>query len=399
MMDWPQVRELFTIDPDLIHLNTAGLGSAPRPVLDVIGGADRVYARSPRDPFADTALTDVRESLAGGLGCEADELAVVPSATDANARILAGLDLREGDEIITTDHECYTVRAPLCQLRDRRGVVLRELTPPVGAGQRAEEIVELVRSAITPRTRVLQWAGITLTTGAAFPTAELVELARRHDLITVLDGSQVLGHVPLRLRELGVDFLSASGSRYQCGPMGTGLIYARNRPLPLPVFWPIVSLLYPLRDGLPARPHDLGRLLQQSDSADLSRAQGLRIACELWDRIGRDRIRRHVLELSAHLKERVVHHWGRAALLSPLDDPRLHSGLVAFDPFGGSADIGEFVQLKRQLADEHGITVEITRFARPGVRDELPAVRVSPHLYNDVEQIDRAIDTMIKLCR
>jgi selenocysteine lyase/cysteine desulfurase len=156
-------------------------------------------------------------------------------------------------------------------------------------------------------------------------------------------------------------------------------------------------LLYPLSGGLPPRPRDLGLLLQQSDSADLSRAQGLLAAAELWDGIGRDRIHRHVLDLAAHLKERVVRQWGRSALFSPLDDERLHSGLVSFDPFTTEADVGDFVRLKKTLAEEHSIGVEITRFAHPGPAGERPAVRLSPHLYNDMEQVDRTIEAINKL--
>ncbi|WP_157430210.1 aminotransferase class V-fold PLP-dependent enzyme [Actinomadura oligospora] len=407
-----RLRRLFPLTPDLVHLNVGTLGSTPYPVLDILRAADTEYARYPRDPYPPTTLTEPRATLARCYGCDPDEIAVVQGATDGNARILNGLDLAEGDEVVTTTHECYTMQAPLNLLRNRRGIKVTKLTPRLGPDQTAEEIVEMFAAAITPRTRVLEWAAVTFTVGTTMPTRALAELAHEHGLTTVVDGAHLPGQFDMSLRELGVDFVSGSGAKYQCGPMGTGVLYARNKvlpehnPLPLPGFWPVISLWYPIEGGLPPRAtgreptYDIGTFLQKTGSADLSRGPALQTAAEIWEHIGRGEIQRYVHGLCDHLKERIAAHWGEESFFSPLHDRRLHSGMVAFQPFRDPAhavDPQRFMEFEERMESEHGINLRFTFFPVRDDGSERFAIRLAPHLYNDRDELDRTVDAMIKL--
>ncbi|MGI5238461.1 aminotransferase class V-fold PLP-dependent enzyme [Dactylosporangium sp. CA-139066] len=412
--NWERLRQHFILDPAVTHLNAGTIGSVPRPVLDLLGRRDEHYARHPGDPYPETTMNEARQVLAEAYGCDRDELAVVQGATDGNARILNGLELGEGDEVVTTTHECYTMQAPLNLLHNRRGVVVRKLTPRLGHDVRAEEIVEQFEAAITPRTKVLEWAAVTFTTGTTMPTRLLAELAQRHGLITVVDGAHLPGQFAFNLHELGIDFLSGSGSKYQCGPMGTGILYARNKvlpqhnPLPLPAFWPVISLWYPIEGALPPRAdgaepaYDMATFIQKTGTTDLSRAPALRAASEIWQQIGQEHIQRYVFGLCAHIRERVVEHWGRASLFSPYDDARLHSGMVAFQPFRDDAlalDLAKFHEFEQRMEEEHGFNLRFTFFPVRGAESESEryAIRLAPHLYNTLEEVDRAVDAMIKL--
>ncbi|WP_329520739.1 aminotransferase class V-fold PLP-dependent enzyme [Spirillospora sp. NBC_01491] len=410
--NWRALRALFPLDPELVHLNVGTLGSTPRPVLEMLRTADAEYARYPRDPYPPTTFSEPRAVLARCYGCDPDEIAIVQGATDGNARILNGLELAEGDEVITTTHECYTMQAPLNVLHNRRGVVVKKLTPRLGPDQSAEEIVEMFEAAITPRTKVIEWAAVTFTVGTTMPTRALAELAHRHGLISVVDGAHLPGQFDMDLHELGVDFLSGSGAKYQCGPMGTGIVYARNKvlpehnPLPLPAFWPVISLWYPIEGELPPRAtgreptYDIGTFLQKTGSADLSRGPALQAAAEIWEHIGRDNVQRYVHGLCDRLKERVVDRWGAESLFSPLNDRRLHSGMVAFQPFADPADAvdpAKFMEFEERMESEYGVNLRFTFFPVRGASSERYAIRLAPHLYNSPEEIDGAVDAMIKL--
>jgi enediyne biosynthesis protein CalE9 len=406
------LRDLFPLEPDLIHLNTGTIGSAPYPVLDLLDSYDRDYARVPRDPYPPTTFAEARQSIAGSLGCDYDELVIAHNTTHTMGQIFGGLDLHEGDEIITTDHECYSVQAHINMLHNRRGVVVKKLTPLLGHHWTAEDYVRQFEAAVTPRTRVLEFAAVTFTTGTAMPIRLLAEMAQRYGITTVMDAAHLPGLFDVRLRELGVDFIGASGSKWQCGPMGTGILYIRNKvlpqynPLPLPRFWPIISIWYPIEGELPPREasreatYDIAEQLQKAGTASPSKALALQKACEIWDEIGRDRIERHALGLNRYFQERVIDHWGKSSMYCPTDDPRLLSAITAFNPFGpeDATNLEKHMRFVSTLEERHRVAMRWTFFPAPDSADLHYGARVCTHLYNSREEIDRLVDGMIDLC-
>jgi selenocysteine lyase/cysteine desulfurase len=140
--------------------------------------------------------------------------------------------------------------------------------------------------------------------------------------------------------------------------------------------------------------------VQKTGSTDLSRAPALQAACEIWQQVGRDHIHSYVLGLCTYLKERIVDHWGRSALFSPYDDKRLHSGMVAFQPFRDpelANNLNKFVEFEERMEKEYGVNLRFTFFPVHDSTTERYAIRLAPHLYNDVGELDRAMDAMIKL--
>src|SRR5436305_6192174 len=105
--DWPSVRDLWALDPTVTFLNHGSFGATPRPVLD-----RQVSLRSEleRNPVAFLSrrlpelLAEVREQVAGFLHADPEGLAFVPNATTGVSTVLASLDLRPGDRLVTTDH-------------------------------------------------------------------------------------------------------------------------------------------------------------------------------------------------------------------------------------------------------------------------------------------------------
>ena len=308
---WESIRGLFALDPGAIHLNTGTVGVMPHAVLDVQDEVTRAWAGGLLDVYQPTQFVEYRELIGRAYGVDRDEIVISHSSTEGVARIIHGLDLHAGDEVIATSHECYSVLSNFNLLRNRNGISLKVLTPPTGYGVTAEQIVARFEEAITPRTRVLAFSAITLWTGTAMPVRALCELAQRHGLVTVVDGALITGMLDVNMRELGADFISCSGAKYQCGPLGTSIIYIRNKvfpehnPLPLPTLWPVISTWYPMVGDTPPRTttsvasYDIGDYLQIAGSANIARGAALAKACEMWDEIGRDRIERRVVELGA----------------------------------------------------------------------------------------------------
>jgi isopenicillin-N epimerase len=158
-------RSLFALDGALVHMDATTAEARLREV----GAGD--------EPICEAEFPDVRRAIAPGFGCDGDEIVVTHSTTDSISRIFGGLELGAGDEVLTTNHEHYGGMAPLALLRDRRGVLIRQVEAPIGNGQRAEDYIDVFAAAVTPRTRVLFFSAPTATTGTMLPVRMLARLA------------------------------------------------------------------------------------------------------------------------------------------------------------------------------------------------------------------------------
>ncbi|MEU7952723.1 aminotransferase class V-fold PLP-dependent enzyme [Micromonospora chalcea] len=409
-----ELRSLFAMEPDAVHLNTGTIGVMPYEVLDVNDRVTREWNGGLRNVYPPGMYPEHRAAIGRAFGVDQDEMVICHNATEGVARVINGLDLHEGDEVITTSHECYSVLSNFNLLRNRHRITLTVLTPPVGPDVTAEEIVDMFARAITPRTKVLAFAAVTLFTGTRMPVRQLCDLAQQHNLTTVVDGALLPGLFDTDLRALGPDFVTCSGSKFQCGPLGTGLLYVRNKvhpehnPLPLPTFWPVISTWYPMMGAPPPRTttrvesYNMGDYLQSAGSASIARGAALAKACELWDRIGRDRIERHAVALGAHTRARIVERFGVESLYSPLTDDRLTAPLVAFNPFPDRADgwnITKFARLVDELESRHRIWTRWTEFDVAGSPHQHYAARICTHLYNTAEEVDLAVDAIADLVR
>ncbi|MEU5845934.1 aminotransferase class V-fold PLP-dependent enzyme [Saccharopolyspora shandongensis] len=407
---WREVERLFMLDKKVLFMNVGTVGSPPIEVVDTVDQVHRDVAIGALSAYSDFA--DVRAVAARGYGCAPDELVISHNTSDGMSKIVAGLGLRAGDEILTTNHEHPGGNVPMAMARDRHGVVLKRVELPVGNDQRAEDYVALFEKAITARTKVLLFSAPTYKTGTMLPIPMLAKLAQLHGLTTVVDGAHIPGMMAYDFHELGVDFLAGSAAKWQCGPGGTGVLYIRNKvlpqynPNPLPEFWPVVSSSYPEAGGLPPRSsgpvesYDIAKYLQSIGNGSMAIMAGVRNACEVWDRIGRQRIQDYVLGLSGYLKELVAERWGVQALYSPKDDPRLACALTCFNPFRNAQDVydkdksGAFVA---RLKEQYGIVIRNTDFPVIGMTRHPYPVRISTHLFHQNDDVERVVDAMWEL--
>ena len=406
---WRKVEQMFVLDKRILYMNVGTVGSPPRQVLDVVDAVHRQVARDAEASYSDFA--DVRQVIATAHGVDKDEIVITHNTSDGMSKALLGLNLREGDEILTTNHEHGGGNTPMALLQDRQGVVIKRVELPIGDKQTAEDYVELFRAGITSRTKLIMFSAPTYLTGTMLPIRELAVLAQEHGITTLVDGAHIPGMMNYDFRELGVDFLAASAAKWQCAPGGTGILYIRNRitaanPNPLPEFWPIVSSGYPTNGSVDLRhrdpSQDIGKYLQSVGNGTKALNAGVQKAVEVWNEIGRQRIHDHVVGLGDYAKEQIVERWGIDALYSAKSDQRLTCALTGFNPFQNPADVkdanksSEFVA---RLLDEY--RVEIRNTAVPVIGDSVlhRPVRVSTHLFHQQEHVDRMIDAAWKLSK
>ncbi|MDX1480436.1 MAG: aminotransferase class V-fold PLP-dependent enzyme, partial [Woeseiaceae bacterium] len=264
-------------------------------------------------------LDTEREVLARFVGCSKDELAIVHNATAAMAIIAGGMPLERGAEVLITNQEHPSGRDPW-RVREARGdLTVRTVDidlPPRSAG----DIVDLIVSAIGPRTRVLSFSGITSPTGLLMPIREICDAARERGVVTVVDGAHMTGQVDYPISAMRCDYFAGSPHKWLFAPAGSGLLYIREERLD--EHFPVIATARWDDKSLKA-----GRFMRFGTN-NRAIIEGLMAGLAFAQSIGPQRIyeRIHELARDTYAKARDLPY---VTMLTPEDD-RLYGSLVTF---------------------------------------------------------------------
>lgn len=363
--DFPLLGRTVREGKPLVYLDTGATAQKPTAVLDaertfnlrhnaaVHRGAHQIAEE------ATEAYEAARSSLAEFVGVDFGEIVWTKNATEGlnlvaysflNATLGAGgaeadrFRLREGDEIVVTELEHHANLVPWQQLAARTGAVVRWI--PVTAEGR----LDLDRlDVIGERTRVVAFTHASNVTGAITDVAPIVERAREHNALTVLDACQSAAHLPVDLHELGVDFAAFSGHK-MLGPTGVGALYGRSELLAaMPPFLTGGSMveIVTMDDTTflpPPQRFEAGTQM-------VAQTAGMHAAVDYLSEIGMDRVAAHEEHLTAMMLQGMTTVPG-VRVLGPTE-PGDRLAVVAFDVDGVHPhDVG-------QVLDDQGIAVRV----------------------------------------
>jgi isopenicillin-N epimerase len=361
-----EFAKALLLDPREKYFAVAQKGSQPLPILSRFKeGLDQI-ARDPFPVYLEPS-EQTRAKIAKGYGARVDEIAISRNTTDAISQILNGIHWEQGDEILCSAMEYPTCVATVLHVAGRFGVTIRQFGVPMAQDATVDEVVESVRRQIAPgKTKVIYCSCITHPIGQRLPLRRIAALAQANGIITVVDGAHYSGQFVPRLDDIGIDFWGMSGHKWQCGPGGTGILYARNaahpaNPMPLPRFHLVRSgSLDAPTDGSRPEGFDIGAALSLYGFPESADWRALGEVCELWDHLGRGRIEAYILALADYIRDGIAGAFGEGALLQPVQDPELKSGIIAFNPFpaGGRRRDAELSKaFQDRLFQEYGYHV------------------------------------------
>jgi selenocysteine lyase/cysteine desulfurase len=350
------LRAEFPVLERIAYLNAGTNGPVPRRALEAAVESLRAQAERGRGDGGFFEATGeraaaLRARVARLLGCDKGEVALTRSTTDGVNAVLAALDLRPGDEVLTSDEEHPGLLAPLAAARERAGIRVRRVPFAELPGE------------VGPGTRLVACSHVSWLTGRVMDTRALAGTP------LLLDGAQGLGAVPADVRALGCDFYAASGQKWLCGPNGAGYLYVRaERAAELPAPWPGY---HAVADGgraleLPLHP-DARRLdtgWPAPDQLDFAHA-----SLDVLAAAGFERVHERGPALAARVARALAERGIEVA-------PRGTSTLVSFE----APDAPAFVE---RLHAEEGIVVRYL----PGT----PYVRASVGAWNRVEELERLV--------
>lgn len=374
-----RIRQAMPATTSHIYLNTGTFGPLPTCVVRAI--QERIQDEWQNGRLGTTVFESMltiygnaRDSVARLLNADVDEIALTDSTGDGLNIISYGLNWREGDEVITTNHEHISLLAPLYQLRDRYGIVIRI----ADIGPNAERpVLRAIADLVTPRTRLISISHVTWTTGAVLNISEVAYMGREWGIPVLIDGAQSAGAIPVDVRALGVDYYAIPMQKWLCGPDGTGALYARRDAL---------SYVSPTYVGYWSIKHEEGMEWELVESAQRFEAGGRQTAALagqaavlnwLEESVGFQWLFERIRSLSEYAYNSLQTVPG-LTLLTPRPG---ESGLVAFKLEGRDA-----TEVVTYLRDKHNMYMR-----------DIPStksLRISTGFYNTEEEIDKLVQAL-----
>jgi selenocysteine lyase/cysteine desulfurase len=231
-------REMFPAlaTNDCAYLNTGSSGPPPDYVLAAMREADD-FCSGPAylegfGLFVRQAGTNSRAREAAARLVGADDVALTQNTTHGMNLGVGSIDWREGDEVVSVTTEHPGCLVPLHNLKNRFGVVVDLIPPPVTP--------EKIEASLTPRTRLVALSHVDWTNGRVLPLREICAVARERGVLTLVDGAQSVGNIPVDVPATGADMYAFTGHKWVLGPEGIGAFYVRPG---LQVYSPNVGIM------------------------------------------------------------------------------------------------------------------------------------------------------------
>ncbi|GAB4506227.1 MAG: aminotransferase class V-fold PLP-dependent enzyme [Anaerolineales bacterium] len=367
-MELHEYRSLFPSVANHVYLNHAACSPLPTPTIQATQSLlEEQHLYGCRYSNGWMGLVDkIRDTAARFIGASPEEVALTRNTSHGLLLVANGLPWRSGDNLIVPHGEFTANVYPWLTLRGR-GVEVRF------APMRDNRILpEDIEALMDSRTRLVAISAVQFGSGFRCDLHAIAAICRARGVLLCVDGIQALGQVPFNVNDPQVDFLSAGGPKWLMAPLGTGIFYCRKGLIEqlAPVFMGWRSTLDSENYYDYNMPwHPTARRFEEA-TLNIPGLLGLQASMNLLTEVGLERIRAHLLRLTDALADGL-----RArgyVITTPMDSESERSGIVCF-----KHPVRKAAEIHAQLTAANVIV---------SLRGDV--IRVSPHFYNTLEEIE-----------
>jgi isopenicillin-N epimerase len=225
------IRQQFLLRDDITYLNFGAYGACPKTVFEKYQSFQKELEEDPTFFFqvkGPAYLKTSRIALADFLHCSANDVVYVTNPTYGVNIIAKGLDLRPGDEVLTTNLEYGACEKTWKYYCNKKGVsyIRQHIHLPLKS---KDDFIEQFLKGVTRKTKLIFLSHITSTTGLRLPVDEICSFAKDKGISTFIDGAHAPGQVDVNLADLGADFYTGACHKWMLAPKGSSFLYVNNK--------------------------------------------------------------------------------------------------------------------------------------------------------------------------
>ncbi|MEP6584353.1 MAG: aminotransferase class V-fold PLP-dependent enzyme [Ginsengibacter sp.] len=224
------MKSQFLLNPDITYLNFGSFGACPKPIFEdyqkwqlelETEPVQFITVKGPR------YFQAAREALARYIHCNADDVVFVTNPSYGVNIIAKSFELHAGDEILSTNLEYGALDRTWNYYCKKAGAkyVRQEISLPVVS---KEQFIEDFFKGLSVKTKAIFISHITSATALIFPVKEIIEIAKKKGLLTIIDGAHVPGHIDLNIEELQPDVYTGACHKWMCAPKGCSFLYVKK---------------------------------------------------------------------------------------------------------------------------------------------------------------------------
>lgn len=369
---WDEIRQAFRVSPKFINLENGYCSPQPNVTLgslqDQVRKINETLSYYMRRQRADENMV-VKRQLAQLAGCPVEEIVLTRNTTESMSVVIHGLDLTPGDEAIMTNQDYGSMLEEFRQQSRRRGIKCVEISIPL-LPRDDEEIVAAYERAITTKTKILLLTHMINVTGQILPARKICDMAHSHGVEVIIDAAHSFAHLVYDIPDLGGDYFGASLHKWLCTPLGAGILQINRAKIQK--IWPLF--------GETSVPEDDIRKFERIGTQPVWTVAAIPEAIRFHRMIGGQRKEERLRYLQQYWTNRVR------------DTPRVYLNTPAGRRACGIANFGVKGRSPQEVADllfdrYHIFTVAIDMEAVKGVR-------VTPHLYTTIDDLDALVSAV-----
>ena len=374
---------------NLAYLDSAAMALKPRCVVDAVDNYYNKYGCNVHRGVYELSYeaTEMYESargvIASFIGADEEEIIFTKGTTNSLNMIALsyGMDnIKEGDEIITSELEHHSSHMPWFNVAKRKNATLKY----VELNEEGRITIQNFKKVLTNKTKIVALNYVSNVMGYITPIKEIIKLAHEVGAIVIVDAAQAIPHMEVNVKDLDCDFLAFSGHKI-CGPTGIGILYGKKN---------ILNKMEPIEFGGDMA-DDVNKNYQtykaipykfEAGTPNVAGVIGLKEAIKYVSNIGMDNIAKREYELKKLALDELL----------KLDNVIVHNktsetGLIAFNIKGVHPHDAA------TIFDKNGVCIRAGHHCAQLITkwlDVVGTIRASFYFYNDEEDVKRFVDSV-----